>query len=156
MAIEIPKLSPNPNKLQKLQALKKLLENVKDDQPNAFDYSVGLSRTSGDRSRDYPIEEIQQFMTDNNIHLCGTPGCVAGWCAVLNSEAKDDYTTWWGDISTLSSQFLELTYRERGFLFMADEDFGFPNLFLEDATIDDALERLSHIIYRVEHNLPEE
>jgi hypothetical protein len=161
----IPELPSNPDKLQKLVALKELMLRVKDRDASAFNYSTHI-RHKKDISNDKPIYQDLKCETDI-INYCGSPACVAGWSVLLDPTILDDEDTqfdFWLDVKLRQTDFLELTDMEADFLFMGNEYFDengvsiYPDVYkgkgswfsLAQVSIDEAIDRLSFLIKMTE------
>ena len=85
-------------------------------------------------------------------HSCGTVGCVAGWCCAVGIHEKSIELDPLGHlkdcIEYVARDWLGITVEEARFLFMVNENFGFPFKSLEEATVEDALKRLDFLIKR--------
>ena len=119
----IPELPPNPDKIQKLFALRELLQKVADLKNDSgsplFNYADSHFRNK--LVNEHPVANILQQEAPEALHECGTPGCVAGWCGILDPKHSVSDTNWWDTNKLLARQFLELTSKEANFLFLCSE-----------------------------------
>ena len=121
----IPELPDNPDKIQKLFALRELLQKVADLKDEAGDvlFNYGDSHMRGRIFEDHPVVNILNTENPGAIHSCGTPGCVAGWTGLLDPEHKITTNGSWAHNKERAKEFLELTEIESEFLFMGDAYF---------------------------------
>lgn len=157
----IPELPPNPDKIQKLFALRELLQKVaglKDDKGCiVFDY--GDSHIRHAQFDKHPVINILDQENAEALASCGTPGCVAGWCGLLDPVHTVCDTNYWDSNKAHATDFLELTNNEADFLFLCegyysdegellylpwhDQDYG-PTLAY--VPIEEAIKRLDFLI----------
>ena len=121
----IPELPDNPDKIQKLFALRELLQKVADlkDEDGDVLFNYGDSHIRGTLYGDHPVVNILNTENPGAIHSCGTPGCVAGWVGILDSNHGTNHFKDWCSNKEEARQFLELTPEESEFLFMGDAYF---------------------------------
>jgi hypothetical protein len=150
----IPELPKNPDKIQKLFALRELLQKVADlkDSDNRVLFNYGDSHFRSKIMNDHPTFRLLNEQTPEILEQCGTPGCVAGWAGVLDPEHWVCDTQNWTRNKIQARQFLELTFDEAEFLFMGDAYFDaddrmlYGSVELKDATIQEAIKRLDFLI----------
>ena len=153
----IPELTPNADKIQKLVALRELLQKVA-DRKDVFDgtlFNYGFSHFGP-----YEVHPLLDILRNDYlevVHECGTPGCVAGWIGYLDTNHTITDTMDWVDSFNAGKEFLELTQEEAKFLFLAlsyfpnEEDY-YPSwceqgyIFLNRVPISEAINRVSFLI----------
>lgn len=119
----IPELPSNPDKIQKLFALRELLQKVADlkDQDNDVLFNYGDSHFRCGIMNDHPVVDILKKHYADTLHTCGTPGCVAGWTGLLDPEHAVSDENYWDCNKERAAHFLELTENESQFLFLCQE-----------------------------------
>ena len=158
----IPELPPNPDKIQKLFALRELLQKVADlkDQDNNTLFNYGDSHFRCGKMEEHPIVKTLSNEKPGHIHVCGTPACVAGWTGFLDPERSIRDEQYWDWNKEHAAKFLELTEGETNFLFLCQEYIDqdgtiiYPHwaeqdddwLTLSDIPIKEAIKRIDFII----------
>lgn len=155
----IPELPPNPDKLQKLFALRELLQKVANlkDKNGVQLFNYGDSHFRSRLFYDHPAFNILYAEAPLAVNHCGTPGCVAGWCGILDPSHSVTDAQGWNTNKNYAQEFLELTYDEAEFLFMGDsyrDEEGeelYPGILdkykcLSLAPIEEAIKRLDFLI----------
>lgn len=80
---------------------------------------------------------------DPNPEHCGCAACLGGWAALLNPDfSAKDYMNGRGKVALLSADYLGLTANEAEFMFMGK----WTNKYLDEITIDDAIDYLEKVI----------
>ena len=163
----IPELPPNPDKIQKLFALRELLQKVANlkDKNGVQLFNYGDSHFRSRLFYDHPAFNILYAEAPLAVNHCGPPGCVAGWAGVLDPDHSVCASQGWCTNYKNARRFLELTLDEGNFLFMGgpyyDEDSededreDYPDAIekygsLSQVPIEEAIRRIDFLIKKNE------